>query len=535
MAISFLQNVNFNKNEIQNIRIQNDTSDPTGAVTGQLYYNTTDSILRVYNGSDWLDLAVSTGGSAISGVTATNGVSATEAGGVVTIQHADTSTQDDVTNTGQAYIQSVDLDDFGHIVGLSSSTVTLAGLGYTGATDADNYGNFLLAGNTGVSDPVTSGGTVTIIGDGINSNVAGLEMTITNLDKGSAQNIFKNVAGDTGTAVADNNNDTLTIAGGGGITTSVTTDTLSVDVDSTVVRTTGAQSIGGNKTFSDNVSVTGNLGVSGNLTVSGSVVTTISETVNVEDSIMLLNSNAPDTPVDDSGFAVERGAQKTAYMIWDESEDGFIVGLGEAEDDASAVGGTITISEYSPFQAKSLTSETITLSGLAGATTDTNAFLVSDSGIIKTRTGAQVRSDIGAGTVTSVGVSVTAPLVVDSGSPVTSSGTIALSVSDASTTAIGVTRYATVSEAGQMVSGSVALTPASLSAFRATANIGDAASTVFDVSHGMNTRDVIVQIYDNSTYDTVYTDVIRTDLNNIRITFIQAPTAEQYRVLIYKI
>lgn len=535
MAISFLQNVNFNKNEIQNIRIQNDTADPAGAVTGQLYYNTTDSILRVYNGTDWLDLAVSTGGSAISGVTATNGVTSSEAGGVVTIQHADTSTQDDVSNDGQAYIQSIDLDDFGHIVGLSSATVTLAGLGYTGATDADNYNSFTLAGNTGTSDDVTSGSTFTIIGDGMNSTAAGLEMTITNTDKGSGQNIFKNVDGDTGTAVADSNDDTLTIAGGEGITTSVTEDTLSVDVDSTVVRTSGAQNIAGNKTFDNNVNVTGSLGVSGDLTVSGSVVTTISETVNVEDSIMLLNSNAPDTPVDDSGFAVQRGGQPTAYMIWDESAEAFIVGLGEAEDDASTVGGAITISEYSPFQSKSLNAETITLSGLAGATSDTNAFLVSDSGVIKTRTGAQVRSDIGAGTVTSVAVTTAAPLVVDSGSPVTSSGTIELSVSDASTTDKGVSKLATVAETGSMASATVAVTPAGLSAFRASANIGDETTRDFDISHGMGTRDVIVQIYDNSTYDTVYTDVIRTDLDNIRVSFITAPTADQYRVLIYKI
>ena len=52
--------------------------------------------------------------------------------------------------------------------------------------------------------------------------------TVTNLDRGSSQNIFKNVVSDSGTAVADNNNDTLTVVGAGSITTAVVNDTLTI-------------------------------------------------------------------------------------------------------------------------------------------------------------------------------------------------------------------------------------------------------------------------------------------------------------------
>lgn len=41
-----------------------------------------------------------------------------------TISHADTSSQESVTNTGKTYIQSVTLDDFGHVTGLASATMT---------------------------------------------------------------------------------------------------------------------------------------------------------------------------------------------------------------------------------------------------------------------------------------------------------------------------------------------------------------------------------------------------------------------------
>jgi hypothetical protein len=55
-----------------------------------------------------------------------------------------------------------------------------------------------------------------------------LDLTFTNTDRGSSQSIFKNIASDSGTAVADNNNDTLTIAGGTSINTSVSGQTVTV-------------------------------------------------------------------------------------------------------------------------------------------------------------------------------------------------------------------------------------------------------------------------------------------------------------------
>jgi len=65
-------------------------------------------------------------------------------------------------------------------------------------------------------------------GDGITSNISSGEATLTNTDKGSSQNIFKNVASDSGTAVADNNDDTLTVVGAGSVSTAVVGDTLTI-------------------------------------------------------------------------------------------------------------------------------------------------------------------------------------------------------------------------------------------------------------------------------------------------------------------
>ena len=69
---------------------------------------------------------------------------------------------------------------------------------------------------------------VNTAGDGITSNITSGRATLTNTDKGSSQNIFKNVASSSGTAVADNNNDTLTVVGSGSISTAVAGDTLTI-------------------------------------------------------------------------------------------------------------------------------------------------------------------------------------------------------------------------------------------------------------------------------------------------------------------
>ena len=74
----------------------------------------------------------------ITGVTAGSGISGGGTSGTVTINHSDTSSQSSVNNSGATVIQDVTLDTYGHVTGLTSHTMTLGNLGYTGATNA-NY------------------------------------------------------------------------------------------------------------------------------------------------------------------------------------------------------------------------------------------------------------------------------------------------------------------------------------------------------------------------------------------------------------
>jgi hypothetical protein len=76
---------------------------------------------------------------------------------------------------------------------------------------------------------------------------------------------------------------------------------------------------------------------------------------------------------------------------------------------------------------------------------------------------------------------------------------------------------------------------ARITARQMAVNIGNGSDTQYYVSHNFSTRDVIVQLFDNSTYDTVYADVVRDSLNNVLITFGSAPSTNDIRVLITKI
>ena len=64
------------------------------------------------------------------------------------------------------------------------------------------------------------------------------------------------------------------------------------------------------------------------------------------------------------------------------------------------------------------------------------------------------------------------------------------------------------------------------------ATIGDNSATTIAVTHNLGTRDVIVQLYDLSTYDTIYCDVVRTSTTVVTITTTTAIALNDARILI---
>ena len=67
---------------------------------------------------------------------------------------------------------------------------------------------------------------------------------------------------------------------------------------------------------------------------------------------------------------------------------------------------------------------------------------------------------------------------------------------------------------------------------KVSANVGNGTNTSFAITHNLGTRDIVVNVYDNASYDTVETDVVRTNANTVTVSFATAPSNNAYRVVI---
>lgn len=74
-----------------------------------------------------------------------------------------------------------------------------------------------------------------------------------------------------------------------------------------------------NVTFNDMV-------INGNLTVAGSTTTVNTETINLADNIITLNSNETGTPSQNAGIEVERGTEPNKSFYWEEATDRWTFG-----------------------------------------------------------------------------------------------------------------------------------------------------------------------------------------------------------------
>jgi hypothetical protein len=99
------------------------------------------------------------------------------------------------------------------------------------------------------------------------------------------------IAADTGTNTVALATDTLTFVGGDGITSSITpTDNVRFDVDNTVIRTSGSQTI------------SGNLAITGNLTILGNTITANVSSLVINDPLIQLAANNETSDAVDIGF-----------------------------------------------------------------------------------------------------------------------------------------------------------------------------------------------------------------------------------------
>lgn len=149
-----------------------------------------------------------------------------------------------------------------------------------------------------------------------------------------------------------------------------------------------------------------------------------------------------------------------------------------------------------------------------------------------------------AGTVDSEAFNVGDVIVakIDSASTSLKADWIRLEVNrdQATETVLGVSRIATQAETNTGTNDTAYVTPLKLVTYLNNAvggfaaNVGNASATSFALTHNLGTRDVTVLIYDNSTYEQVYADVVMTSTSVVTVSFAIAPASNAYRVVIKK-
>ena len=141
----------------------------------------------------------------------------TESGITVSYQDSDNTLDFDVADF--TITLGGDLSGSVTITDLANATLTASIAADSVALGTDTTGNYVASVTSGSGISVTSSGA------------EGGAVTVTNDDKGSSQNIFKNVAITGGaTVVADSNDDTLTFTAGSGVTIEAATssDTITI-------------------------------------------------------------------------------------------------------------------------------------------------------------------------------------------------------------------------------------------------------------------------------------------------------------------
>lgn len=140
--------------------------------------------------------------------------------GLSNYSHPTQTAIDTGTLTGASVISRVNVNTLGHTTVVSTRTLTASDIG---AESSFSKGD--LVASTGISFSGTATGRLVNTGS----------LTITNTDRGSSQNIFKNIANSAGTNQfnATSNNDTIRFAGSGATSVSFDPTTKTVTISST--------------------------------------------------------------------------------------------------------------------------------------------------------------------------------------------------------------------------------------------------------------------------------------------------------------
>lgn len=574
----FLANLDLNKNQLQNAVVQVLPSNPGSPTAGQIYYNSANNVLRYYNGSTWEDLAAGSGGEtnqnafsivAVSGQSNVEADAKTDtlnlvAGSNITItttpasDSVEISASGDVASvngqTGTVTLDADDIDDTATTNKFATSTQLgkIDNITITQAVDLDTLENNVATNNAKVSNVTTNlsttatGNSLTVnSSDGTNASIPAATTSawgaMTDEDKSKLDGIeasadvtdSANVTTALGSISVTAHSDVSSV-GSGAIITSAERTKLSGIATGADVTATALPLISSDVTIGDAADVTvttsGGLTVTGNLTVNGTTTTVDSTNTNIADALIELGSGNTGANSNDLGLILERGTTgNNGFIGWDESADKFTVGTttatGASTGSLTITTGTLVaniegdvtgdVTGNADTATAWATGRSITLSGDVSGT----ATGVDGSGNVSITT--TVANNSHTHTIANVTGLQTA---LDAKAPLASPALTGTPTAPSASAATDSTQIATT-----------AFTQNAIDARTYATSIGDGTNTSYTITHNLNTRDVIIQLYDASSYDTVFADVVRTNTTQATITFASAPTTNDVRVLVTKV
>ena len=457
MSRKFLVSIDLSKNELQNAVIQNLATAPATPLAGQVYYNTGDNQLYIYNGTRW-EVA---GNAVQSGLLASRPAAATVDAG--TIYYA-TDTYLFYYTDGSTWAQT---NQFGTV---TAQTTYGASSGNGSSTD------YARADHTHGTPAL---GTAT-------------------------PNAVAGVTGSAGSATAPSKEDhthafvpASDLSMAGFKLTSLGTPTADTDA--------------ANKGYVDSVAqgLDPKASVVAATTTAGTLATSFADS-QVIDGVTLATGNR--ILIKDQADATENGI----YVV---AASGAPTRSTDM-DNGTEFPGAFTFVEQGTVNADTgwtctnnapvtLGSTNITFTQFSGAGTYTadNGVVLNGSvfsfaprsgyGLQTGATGAEIKL------ATTSGLNLSSDLAVGAGA-----GIQVLTNTVAIDTAVVVTKYA--------------------------ANVGDGSATSYTITHNLNTRDVIVSVYETTgSYAEVVCDVNHATANTITLLFSVAPTSNQYRVVVH--
>jgi len=479
MSRKFLTSIDLNRNELQNAVVQNLATDPnTGnEADGQLYYNTASKTLKIYNNTASAWVSVSAGSESIEDAVG----ALIDAGYGISVNYDDEGNSLTIANTGVLSVANTDTN-----ITLSGSAGAVT-IDLAATIDVDTSGNAGTATTLETSRTISLGGSLS----GSVSFDGSQDVTITADIVADSVALGADTTGDY-VAGASASGAGISVTGSGGEGSNLTIENTGVTSVSgtnneiTVSASAGAVTIG----LPNDVTVGGDLTVTGNLTVSGSTTYLNTATLEVEDNLIVLNSNVTGTPTTDAGLEIERGSYTNTSLYWDESENKWTVDV--VADNAGAASATALSLEGHGHS--------------ASAISDFNTAV--DSEIDAYLTGSTSIS------ISSGSIDIT--LLSGSGSYLTTASGLAVNKADL--------------ESAFVADGFPKKYAESNGSLTSTSGI-----CTWTVTHNLATKDVTVQVYEVAAdYNQVEVDVEHTTTSAITIKINSASTisADTYRVVV---